>query len=383
MAVQAPSGSNQPNAADMSGELLGGRWRLDKPLGEGGAGSVYVALDEKTHDRVAVKIMHGALAEDDTLRARFGREARIANVIGHPGVVRVIGDGATRDGRPFLVMELLDGETLEARWIRKGQKLAPVEVLWLTDLLLDVLQAAHAKGIVHRDIKPENLFLTRDRKLKVLDFGIARFAAESAVTRVGAVLGTLDFMAPEQARGDVDQVGVHTDLFGVGATMYALLSGRTVHKGETLNELLSAATKRAPQSVLMVAPDVPPPVAELVDLALSFDIGRRWTSAKQMQTAVREVHEIIKRRSSSSMRAFEEDEDPFSLTPLQMPRTLESVEMPPLSRVEPPVAVEMPEVHPTLKSTPSVKRPDNTRTWAIVVTIIALVAAALLVVLRR
>jgi serine/threonine-protein kinase len=343
------------DTAPREGLLLSGRWRLDRFIGAGGAGVVYHAIDTKENAAVAVKILHRNLAEDEVMRERFVREAKIANIIKHPGVVAVLGDGVTEDGAPFLVMELLEGETLEARWTRKGQILPPREVLWIADELLDVLHAAHDKKIVHRDIKPENLFLTNDRRLKVLDFGIARFSeASEAVTRVGSVLGTLDFMAPEQARGDVDQVGVHTDLFGVGATMFALLSGKTVHPGDTLNELLSAATKRPPPTLASVAPDVPTGVVELVDLALSFDIPRRWKSARLMQMAVREVASQLKAKSENMKAAPGDEESPFSVTPLEMPRKLDSVEPPPMSRAFEPQLVSEPAPPPPPPEVPTV-----------------------------
>src|SRR5262249_25617187 len=154
------------------------------------------------------------------VRARFVREAYFANKIDHPGVVRVLEDGEDEDGLPYIAMELLDGETLEARLARKGGKLSVNEVLWAADRTLQVLAAAHKQGIVHPDIKPENLFLTHDRKLKVLDFGIARIADSRETTTMGTVLGTLAFMPPEQARGATNEIGVQSDLWSVGATMF-------------------------------------------------------------------------------------------------------------------------------------------------------------------
>src|SRR5580704_3595533 len=155
------------------GRVLAAKWHLVEMLGAGSAGAVYMAIGPD-NAAAAVKILHPELAAEKTVRARFTREAYVANKIDHPGVVRVIEDGVADDGLPYIVMELLEGETLEARLERKGGRLPIDEVLWAADRTLQVLTAAFAKGGVHRDIKPENLFLTRDRRLKVLDFGIAR-----------------------------------------------------------------------------------------------------------------------------------------------------------------------------------------------------------------
>src|SRR5262245_49210192 len=174
-------------------------------------------------------------------------------------------------------MELLEGETLEDRRERSGT--LPVhEVLSLGDRLLDVLAAAHDRGIVHRDIKPENVFLTREGNVKVLDFGIARMrelqSARLTLTTSGAI-GTPAFMPPEQAPGGWDEVGPQSDIWAVGATMFTLLAGRLVHHADTVNELMLAAmTKPAPP--LASAVNVPPAVARLVDTALAYDSKARW-----------------------------------------------------------------------------------------------------------
>jgi serine/threonine protein kinase len=228
------------------------------------------------------------------------------------------------------VMELLDGETLEARLTRKGGKLPVPEVLWAADRTLRVLAAAHEKGIVHRDIKPENLFLTRDRRLKVLDFGIARFGGARSETRVGTVLGTLAFMPPEQARGD-PEVGVRSDLWSVGATMYTLLSGRLVREDADLERLLREAGHAAIPALGSVAPELPAQLAELVDLALLIDAEGRWSSAKAMRSAVRLVHAEIQRPGVAAP-AGPDDEDPVSEPSFGFIPT-RSIEPPPVSRV--------------------------------------------------
>src|SRR5215471_14765237 len=229
------------------GTVLNGKWRLDEVLGIGGMATVYAAI-HRNQKRVAIKMLHPEVSIDQQVTSRFTREGYVANTVGHPGAVSVLDDDVTEDGAAFLVMELLEGETLDHRWEKRGT-LTPSEVLGIADQVLDVLVAAHAKGILHRDLKPENLFLTRSGQVKVLDFGIARVreltAGQTAgSTRSGSLLGTPAFMAPEQARGRWQDVDERTDLWALGATMYTLMSGRFVHVADTLNEqLIQTATK--------------------------------------------------------------------------------------------------------------------------------------------
>jgi serine/threonine-protein kinase len=276
------------------GMILQEKWRLEAVLGVGGMAAVYAAT-HRNGKRVAVKMLHADLAHDEELKKRFLQEGYAANTIQHDGAVSVLDDDVAPDGSAFIVMELLEGETIEQRSERSGGVLPVHEVLSIADQLLDVLSAAHAKNVVHRDIKPENLFLTKAGALKVLDFGIARVheaqqarAALSATsTRAGTVMGTPAFMAPEQARGRWDEVDGRTDLWAVGATMFTLLTGRFVHEGSGGNEqLIMSATTRAPP-LANVAATAPGAVCAIVDRALAFEKDRRWPDADTMQQAVR------------------------------------------------------------------------------------------------
>ncbi|MEO7034163.1 MAG: serine/threonine-protein kinase [Polyangiaceae bacterium] len=275
------------------GTLLNGRWHLDKLVGVGGMAAVYFATHRNTK-RVAIKVLHPEMAVDENARQRFLREGYAANQVGHSGAVAADDDGVTEEGVPFLVMELLEGETLEERALRHGGKLSAREVLALLEQALATLEAAHARGIVHRDLKPENLFLTRDGVLKILDFGIAR-VQESAGTpsQTLGVMGTPSFMAPEQARGRWQDVDARTDLWALGATMFTLLSGRFVHQAETVNEaLVMAVTERAPSSAKVVV-NVHPSLAELVDKALAYERELRFQTASEFREAVHAVHQLI------------------------------------------------------------------------------------------
>jgi serine/threonine-protein kinase len=173
---------------------------------------------------------------------------------------------------------------------RPTERLTVPEVLDIADQLLDVLASAHAKGIVHRDLKPENLFLTKDRKLKVLDFGIAKVhqgTAGGGVTQTGTLMGTPAFMAPEQALGEWARVDARTDLWAVGATMFTLLTGRFVHQADTLPKLLLAHMTRPAPALQSVDPTLPAPLSKIVDQALAFDQEQRFPDARSMQAAIR------------------------------------------------------------------------------------------------
>jgi len=274
------------------GQTLKGKWRLDVLLGVGGMAAVYGAT-HRNGSRVAVKILHPELSTNAEVRSRFTREGHAANAVGHDGAVKVIDDDASEDGSLYLVTELLDGETLEDGRVRRGGRLSEDEVLSIADQLLDVLTAAHAKGVVHRDIKPANIFLTRSGQLKVLDFGIAHlreFSTGTMATKAGSAMGTPAFMSPEQARGLWNEVDGRSDLWSVGATMWQALTGQLVHDGRTTNEeLLSAMTKPAPP-LASVLPDVSPAVAHVVDRALAFEKEKRWLSAQRMQEGVRRAY---------------------------------------------------------------------------------------------
>ena len=271
------------------GMVLQDKWRLDRLLGVGGMAAVYAAT-HRNQKRVAVKMLHAEFCQEGEMRTRFLREGYAANAVEHEGAVSVLDDDVAADGAAFLVMELLEGETLEQRWERKAHGLELREVLIVAEQLLDVLAAAHAKEIVHRDIKPENLFLTRQGTLKVLDFGIARvFEARETQkqTRAGTVMGTPAFMAPEQARARWDEVDGRTDLWAVGATMFTLLSGRYVHEAKTGNEQLIFSATTPARSIATVVSGLPRSVVATIDRALAFDREHRWPNATAMREAVR------------------------------------------------------------------------------------------------
>jgi serine/threonine protein kinase len=271
------------------GRVLKATWRLRRLISVGGMAAVY----EAEHDngkRVAIKVLHADLSRDDEHRKRFLRESYATNAVEHPGVVKVEDGEVDENGCVFLVMELLEGEPLSAVAKAAGGRLSASEVVPLMCDVLEVLEAAHQKGLVHRDIKPENLFLTSDGSIKVLDFGIARLrelgAGTTSRTAAGTLMGTPAYMAPEQARGRWDMVTHQTDLWSVGATMFTLISGESVHRADTGNEQLGLAMTRPARSLASIAPDLPAQLIVAVDRALEYDPIDRWASAAEMRAAL-------------------------------------------------------------------------------------------------
>ena len=252
--------------------------------------AVYKGVHRNGH-RVAIKMLHPAISASEALRARFLREGYAANAVDHPGAVRVLDDDSAEDGSVFLVMELLEGQTLRELWERAGYRLPIQQTAAFAHQLLDVLAAAHAKGIVHRDIKPDNLFVTADGRLRVLDFGIARMrdASGSSATRTGGVMGTPAFMPREQALGWVKEIDGRTNLWAVGATIFTLVSGEMVHQADTPEHVVVlTATQPARPFGSVVA--VPPAIAAVVDRSLAFAKNDRFPDARSMQQALEQAY---------------------------------------------------------------------------------------------
>jgi serine/threonine-protein kinase len=239
-------------------------------------------------------MLHPELSTLGQVKQRFIDEGYLANRVGHPGAVSVLDDEVAEDGAVYLIMDLLDGETLEERMRRLGP-MEPADVLPVVDALLDVLGAAHDRGIVHRDVKPDNIFLTADGAVKLLDFGIARFSEPGRphTTRLGETMGTPAFMPPEQARGHWNAVDGRSDLWAVGATMFFAVSGQPVHFAETANEELLAAMTKNARSVATVVPSLPASFVQLVDKALAFEKVDRWPDARSMRAAIQKILETM------------------------------------------------------------------------------------------
>jgi serine/threonine protein kinase len=271
------------------GQTLGQKWRLDKLLGVGGMAAVYSATHKNNLKNVAVKVLHVDLQRNEAVRTRFLREGYVANKVGHPSAVSAIDDGVDESGAVFLVMELLSGQSLAQRVDSEGGKLGQREVLEITDGILDVLVSAHAQNVVHRDLKPDNVFLVKEG-IKVLDFGVARVLdTGEAKTRTGIVMGTPEYMPPEQARGRSEHVDGRSDLWATAAMMYRLLSGHYVHEAETQNEVLLLAMTEPAKKLADVVPSVHPKIAALIDRALAYEPMERFPDAEAMRAAVKDA----------------------------------------------------------------------------------------------
>jgi tetratricopeptide (TPR) repeat protein len=252
------SGRNQPTHI--------GRFRITDRIGSGAMGVVYAADDEVMGRRVALKVLIADLESDPETRARFYREALAAARVLHPNVITIF-DAGEDDGRSFIAMQLLHGAPL-AQYLARPEA-APLERK--LDLMIQVcegLSAAHAHGVVHRDLKPSNLFVQSDGLLKILDFGVARLA-DSSMTAAGTVLGTPDYMSPEQARGT--QVSASSDIFSAGAVFHYMLSGNKPFKGPDLRSLLRQLATEDPEPL----PNVPPVLADIVKRAMAKDPAGR------------------------------------------------------------------------------------------------------------
>ena len=269
------------------GQMIAGKWKVDERIGSGGMATVYSAT-HRNGMRAALKMLHAPLSRDPSTRARFLREGYVANSVGHDGVVQVLDDGVTDDGAAFLVLELLEGETIEARRHALGGRIPMDEALDIGMQLLEALAAAHEKGIVHRDVKPENVFLTVTGKVKILDFGLAHMRdAQGEATKTGVTIGTPEFMPPEQAQGRRDRVDPRSDVWMVGATLFTIITGAFVHEdAETIHEALIASATRRPRPVSELAPHLPAAVARVIDRALELEMEDRWESATHMAAAL-------------------------------------------------------------------------------------------------
>ncbi len=258
----------------MVGEKLAGRYEVEELVGHGGMSSVYKARDSLLERHVALKILHEQYNADEDFVERFKREARSVAQLQHPNIVTVI-DRGEADGRQFIVFEYIEGENLKELVVRKG-RLAIREALEIALEVARGLSFAHQNGIIHRDVKPQNVLLNGDGQAKVTDFGIARSLDTDGMTQTGAVLGTSNYIAPEQASGQ--RVGAHSDVYALGTVVYESLAGEVPFLGESFVAVAMKHVHEPPPNLLDVRNDVPPRVAAAVDRALEKDPEQRFAS---------------------------------------------------------------------------------------------------------
>ncbi|KUO21496.1 Stk1 family PASTA domain-containing Ser/Thr kinase [Streptomyces dysideae] len=267
---------------------LGGRYELGQVLGRGGMAEVYLAHDTRLGRTVAVKTLRADLARDPSFQARFRREAQSAASLNHPAIVAVYDTGEDYiDGVsiPYIVMEYVDGSTLR-ELLHSGRKLLPERTLEMTIGILQALEYSHRNGIVHRDIKPANVMLTRNGQVKVMDFGIARAMGDSGMTmtQTSAVIGTAQYLSPEQAKGE--QVDARSDLYSTGCLLYELLTVRPPFVGDSPVAVAYQHVREEPQAPSVFDPEITPEMDAIVLKALVKDPNYRYQSADEMRVDI-------------------------------------------------------------------------------------------------
>ncbi|HVK87190.1 MAG TPA: serine/threonine-protein kinase, partial [Kofleriaceae bacterium] len=271
------------------GTMLDDKYRIERLLAEGGMGAVYEGTHVGIRKRVAIKVINPQLSTPAMLE-RFHREAITASQIGHEGIVQTTDLGTSRDGEPFLVMELLEGESLAGRLKAHGRM--PIDAACeLACAILSPLAAAHQAGIVHRDLKPDNVFLVRQSRgevIKILDFGISRAAGldgDFRLTTTGLVLGTPFYMSPEQARGD-SSITYAADLYAVGVILYEMLIGKVPISAENYNQLMYRVMTGEFEWPRAIRPEVPVELEQVILHTMALDPANRPASAAALEQAL-------------------------------------------------------------------------------------------------
>jgi len=262
----------------MIGRKLGNRYEILERIGRGGMSLVYRAQDTLLNRTVAVKVLHNQFVNDTEFVKRFRREGQAAASLSHPNIVSLY-DVGQEDDFYYLVMEYVDGETLKDRIATRGP-IPVLEAMRIAYQICEALEHAHQHKVVHRDIKPHNILLTKDGRVKVTDFGIARAATESTITNTGSIIGSVHYFSPEQARGGF--IGEKSDLYSLGVVLYEMLTGRVPFDGETpISVALKHLQEPAPD-LATLNPKIPPAVQRIVMKALEKNQGDRYQSAGEM-----------------------------------------------------------------------------------------------------
>lgn len=274
------------------GDLIQGKYRIVRLIGQGGMGAVYEGENVVIARRVAIKVLHGMLAGDSAVIERFEREAQAAGRIGNDHIIEVLDMGRLDNNDRFMVMEYLDGETLDQRCERLGV-ISETDLYPIVRQLLTGLMAAHQAGIVHRDLKPDNIFILQHKAghrdfVKIIDFGISKFTSGSPnfrMTMTGAIMGTPYYMAPEQAKG-VKEVDIRSDVYAVGVVMFRSLTGRVPFQADSFNELIFKIALSDTPEVKELVPDIDPGLNAIVQRAMARNLEDRYTDAAQFRDAL-------------------------------------------------------------------------------------------------
>jgi len=284
--VAAAAETGRSVSTNPLGTLLAGRYRLDAEIGRGGMSTVYRAFDTVLERPVAIKLTHREIAADADQLERFRREARAVAQLSHPHIVRVIDAGEEPGGMPYIVFEYVDGETLKALIRREG----PLEIGQAIAYAIEIaraLGAAHERLIVHRDVKPQNVLIDGEGSAKITDFGIARTLDEQGLTMDGRVLGTTDYVSPEQALGQ--PVTGQSDLYSLGIVLYETLTGTVPFTGETPVAVAMRHVREQVPDVQERRPEVSAATAAVVERATATDLGERYPNAAAMVSELEEA----------------------------------------------------------------------------------------------
>jgi serine/threonine-protein kinase len=279
------------------GELIAGRYELEELVGSGGMSSVYRAHDRLLERTVALKILHEQFTRDDAYVERFRREARAVAQLAHPNIVTVI-DRGEQDGRQFIVFEYVDGMNLKELMTQEGPA-SPREAIELALQVARGLSFAHENGLVHRDVKPQNVLLDADGRAKVTDFGIAHAVDVDGMTITGTIMGTSNYIAPEQARGQA--VDEQTDVYSLGCVLYELLTGEVPFEGDNFVAVAMRHVNEPAPSVRDVRPDVPPRLDRAIQQAMAKDHGERFDSMADFAAELEACHAELDGNEGATM----------------------------------------------------------------------------------
>jgi serine/threonine-protein kinase len=272
-----------------------GRYETLDKLGEGAMGVVYRARDTSLGRVVALKMLSTEIGDDDELHLRFKREAEAIGRLSHPHIVSVF-DLGEADGRAYMAMELLDGEDLRA--LIETRAIGLSEKVRIMAEICDGVGYAHSRGVIHRDIKPANILVTGVGSVKLLDFGLARVATRETITRRGVILGTPDYMSPEQAMGR--SLDHRTDIFSSGAVFYEFLTCQKPFRGKTLHSVLYQIISESPDPVLTLNPEAPARLAAIIHRMLHKEASLRSASMEVVGSELREIHRALRRSNARS-----------------------------------------------------------------------------------
>src|SRR6059058_3847972 len=278
------------------GMQLNGRYRLDAQIGSGGMSTVYRAFDSVLERRVAVKLMHREIAADTDQLERFRREARAVAQLSHPHIVGVI-DAGEEDGRPYIVFEYVEGETLKDR-IRRMGRLPVDEAIAYAIEIARALRAAHARHIVHRVVKPQNVLIDEEGSAKVTDFGIARSLDEEGLTADGRVLGTTDYVSPEQALGHA--VNGQSDIYSLGIVLYEMLAGEVPFRGESQVSVAMKHVRESLPDAQAKRPEISAALAAVIDRATAKHLQDRYADDAELVADLEDVLAIETARTGDT-----------------------------------------------------------------------------------